>query len=410
MARLDIFAAAHRNGPMLFDPDRHEPLIETPWDEAVARSCIESILRDAVGSFADHGVWLAHPLDRSSTDGRDDLYLGAAGTLWALNHLASQDSFTAIRSELADINRAWLGRVASDHEPGLLTAGTGILLLRAMLEGVEPVAGELAGQIDTNSESPVLEFMWGSPGTMTGAIWLHELTQDDAWADRFRRDAGLLWERLEFVEEAGCRLWVQHLYGHEAPFLGAVHGFAGNAFAILRGWHLLLASEQLGWAERLAQSLRQTAVAEDGYANWPQSIGPHRPGRTEMLMQHCHGAPGIVTCLASFPDSTLDDLLIAAGELTWRAGPLAKGPGLCHGTAGNGYAFLKLYRRTGAPYWLERARHFAMHAIAQHERDKAFYGQARYPLWTGDPGLAIYLANCIAGTDRFPTMDSFFSL
>ncbi len=393
---------------MLFDPDRHEPLIETPWDESAARACIESILSDALDCFAENRVWPAHPLDRSSTDGRDDLYLGAAGTLWALNYLAGQDSFAAIRSKVAEINRTWLGRVERDDRPGLLTAGTGILLLRAMLEGIEPVADELAAQIDANSESAVLEFMWGSPGTMTAALWLHEQTQDDAWADRFRRDAQLLWDRLQFVEEADCHLWVQRLYGHEAPFLGAVHGFAGNAFAILRGWHLLTASEQSGWAQRLADGLRRTAIHEDGGTNWHQSIGRHRPGRTEMLLQHCHGAPGIVTCLTGFPDSGIDDLLMAGGELTWHAGPLAKGPGLCHGTAGNGYAFLKLHRRTGAALWLERARAFAMHAIAQHERDRDFYGQARYPLWTGDPGLAIYLANCIAGTDRFPTMDSFF--
>src|SRR5262249_22718088 len=39
---------------------------------------------------------------------------------------------------------------------------------------------------------------------------------------------------------------------------------------------------------------------------------------------------------------------------------------------------------------------FAMHAIDQHRRDTAKYGQQRYPLWTGDPGLAVYLSNCIA--------------
>ena len=67
------------------------------------------------------------------------------------------------------------------------------------------------------------------------------------------------------------------------------------------------------------------------------------------------------------------------------AGPLAKGPGLCHGTAGNGYAFLKLHRRTGAAL-APRARAFAMHAIAQSERDGP-----RASLWTGDLGVALYL-------------------
>jgi hypothetical protein len=37
------------------------------------------------------------------------------------------------------------------------------------------------------------------------------------------------------------------------------------------------------------------------------------------------------------PGDELDELLLGAGETTWAAGPLAKGPGLCHGTAGNGY-------------------------------------------------------------------------
>ena len=68
-------------------------------------------------------------------------------------------------------------------------------------------------------------------------------------------------------------------------------------------------------------------------------------------------------------------MLVAGGELTWRAGPLVKGPGLCHGTAGNGYAFLKLFERTGDELWLERARAFAMHAIEQVERFRREYGR-----------------------------------
>jgi hypothetical protein len=254
----------------------------------------------------------------------------------------------------------------------------------------------------------VCELMWGSPGTMLASLWLHEWTGQDIWAERFRRDAGLLWNKLELVEEAGCHLWVQNLYGHHAPHFGAVHGFAGNAFAVIRGWHLLSDSEQSRWAARLAESLRRTARREGDCATWPQSIGRHRPGRTSLLVQHCHGAPGIVNCFAGLPDRGIDDLLIGAGELIWQSGPLRKGPGLCHGTAGNGYAFLKLFRRTGQQRWLDRARRFAMHTIEQHRRDTAKYGQRRYPLWTGDLGLAVYLSNCIAKSDRFPTMDNFF--
>jgi hypothetical protein len=29
------------------------------------------------------------------------------------------------------------------------------------------------------------------------------------------------------------------------------------------------------------------------------------------------------------------------------------------------------------------------------------------PLWTGDPGLAIYLTDCLRGTARLPSLDVF---
>ncbi len=77
------------------------------------------------------------------------------------------------------------------------------------------------------------------------------------------------------------------------------------------------------------------------------------------------------------------------------AGPVAKGPGTCHGTAGNGYAFLALYRRTGQVRWRARARRFAMHAIDQRRRGRARHGQGKYTLWTGDGGLAVYLHHCL---------------
>ena len=100
------------------------------------------------------------------------------------------------------------------------------------------------------------------------------------------------------------------------------------------------------------------------------------------------------------------ELALAGGELTWRAGPLAKGSSLCHGTAGNAYAFLVLHRRTGDELWLDRARAFAMHAIGQVERS-ARVGRGRYSLFTGDIGVALFLRHLVDGEARFPTMGPF---
>ena len=108
-----------------------------------------------------------------------------------------------------------------------------------------------------------------------------------------------------------------------------------------------------------------------------------------------------------FGHPELETLLEEGAQFTWAAGPLVKGSNLCHGTGGNGYAFLKLHRRTQQTLWLERARAFAMTAIAQCREARREYGRGRYSLWTGDVGLAIYLWDCLTGVPRFPTVDVF---
>jgi lantibiotic modifying enzyme len=123
-------------------------------------------------------------------------------------------------------------------------------------------------------------------------------------------------------------------------------------------------------------------------------------------LQWCHGAPGIVTTAMPYLD---EDLLLAGAELTWRAGAHSaeKGFGLCHGTAGNGFALLKAFVRTGDERWLERARRFAVHALGQVERSRAENGRGRYSLFTGDAGAALFAAACLDTDPRYPVLDGF---
>jgi hypothetical protein len=138
------------------------------------------------------------------------------------------------------------------------------------------------------------------------------------------------------------------------------------------------------------------AVIEDGLANWPR-----REGVEADRLQWCSGAPGILACAHSYLD---EELLLAGAELIWQAGPpgMEKGSGICHGTAGNGHAFLKVFERTGDELWLDRARRFAVHALEQIERR----GFGRYSLFTGDVGVALYAADCLEGHSTYPVIDS----
>ena len=77
---------------------------------------------------------------------------------------------------------------------------------------------------------------------------------------------------------------------------------------------------------------------------------------------------------------------------------MEKGSGICHGTAGNGHAFLKVFERTGDELWLDRARRFAVTRSAR----SSGAGPGRYSLWTGDVGVALYAADCIDGVEQVP--------
>lgn len=124
----------------------------------------------------------------------------------------------------------------------------------------------------------------------------------------------------------------------------------------------------------------------------------------QIRVQWCAGSPGIVIAASGYLD---EELLLAGAELAWRTGPpgLEKGASICHGTAGNGYAFLKVFARTGDERWLKRARHFALHALGQVRRLRKERGRGRCSLWTGDLGVALYAADCLDRVGTYPMFD-----
>jgi len=62
---------------------------------------------------------------------------------------------------------------------------------------------------------------------------------------------------------------------------------------------------------------------------------------------------------------------------------------------------------TGKVLWLERARAFAMHAMAQSDAEAGLQGARRYSLWACDLGVAVFVWGCIVGNAAFPALDVF---
>jgi hypothetical protein len=395
---------------MLFDPSSHEPLTDHVWDESRARAAIADIVARTEAAFDEWELWPAHPLDDPDNGPLirvASLYVGAAGVIWALHELERVGAVELHREwgdVAAGLPEAYLAEPDFRDDvdgpvPSLWNGEAGILLVAHTLSPAAWQEQRLLEAVHANVENPTWELMWGSPGTMLAAQVMYERTGAEHWRDAWNVSADRLWE--EWRDD----LWRQDLYGSRVHILGPAHGVAGNVFALARG-DLLDPARRSELERRAVAALAKHAMRADGLAQWPPSLEPSsQPRRT----QWCHGAPGIVASLAAVApaDEVLSDLLRAGGELTWRAGPLRKGANLCHGTAGNGYAFLKLFERSGDELWLERARAFAVHAIEQVEQTTARFGRGRHTLWTGDPGAALYLHGCLTATSAFPTLDHF---
>src|SRR6516225_2088574 len=97
---------------MLYEAERHEPLTTSAWDERTAQACIDEILSDAIDRFSARDLWPAHPLDSFSPNACWNLYVGAAGTIWALHRLSRNPdclpNFSNVVPGLLDPNRNWI--------------------------------------------------------------------------------------------------------------------------------------------------------------------------------------------------------------------------------------------------------------------------------------------------------------
>jgi Lanthionine synthetase C-like protein len=387
---------------LLYEPAQFDVPSDEPWAPARVEDAIAAIVSDADAAFDRDGLW---PVD--AWDGREqprplkNLYNGAAGVIWALDALrCSGHAETSIDLAGAALRTLELERAAPDftadehfHPAALFCGVTGPLLAAFRLTADPGLVEELHELVLANVANPTDDLSWGAPGTLLVASAMGERTGDPRWEIAARETAAALRSR-----RGADGLWRQD---DDYRGLGTLHGAAGNTLALLR------CKPDGVLAGETAAVLSRHACREGGLANWPgtprRQLARPRDGR--ICLQFCTGAPGV---LAGAWDYLDEDLLLDGAELVWRAGAHRdeKGHGLCHGTSGNGFALLKAFARTGDERWLERARRFAVHALAQAERIAAANGRRRYSLFTGDVGTALFAAACLDADPRFPIVDA----
>jgi hypothetical protein len=404
----------------LYGSERHETLAGGAWSEDAAREAIDRWVTAALTDFDPACGWRAHPREDGGPRGEplQELYGGAGGAIWALEHLAQAgavDKRWDFRSFVVGLAAQQVVALAdSEHGTASFLIGeSGLRLLEWKLTRDPTVAQRLFEVVEGNLQNPVREQLWGSSGSVLAAIAMAEHTGEASWSALTQRVVQALWDEMEPIDAAGGAWgWVQNLYGRVETLIGAGHGFVGNVYPAVRGAAFISPELRDAFAARALTFLQATALRDGDCVNWWPQVPPPSPMNKPPLVQDCHGAAGIVCRLAPLPRSVPDvqdwDLLLRqAGELTWRAGPPAKGVAFCHGTAGNAHALLRLFARSGDEIWLTRARAFAMHGILQVEQERTRHGQGRHTLWTGDLGMACVLWDCIKGRPGFPTLDCF---
>jgi hypothetical protein len=375
---------------------------------------VGEIVADAEAALDPVTLWPA--LEGWDTRGEQQLpltrlYAGAAGVIWALDELRQRDHAT-VRVDLAPAASRALEKWRADpdmperHEPPINTKAslffgeTGILLVAFKLTGDPQLADDLHALVRSNWDCETNELMSGSPGTMLAAKAMLDWTGDERWAGAWRESADELWRRRYWDG-----FWTYPPYG-KAP--GASHGIGTNANVLFQGGPLLADDRREQLMTDTAAALARVAVREEGRANWPIAVEDCgdlvADWDQRIRLQWCHGGAGVVASTAPYLD---EELLLAGAELVWQAGPasMEKGPGICHGTAGNGYALLRTFGRTADEDWLERARRFAVHALDQVARWREVRGSGRYSLWTGDLGAAIFAADCLEARNAVPIVD-----
>lgn len=131
-----------------------------------------------------------------------------------------------------------------------------------------------------------------------------------------------------------------------------------------------------------------------------------------ILVHWCHGAPGAIYLLIkAYIIFKEEKYLIAchrAADLVWRKGLLHKGPGTCHGVAGNGYVSLIMHRLTQNPKYFYRAVQYANFLTRPEFLRWARKPDCPWSLYEGLAGTVCFLIDLIHPENAaFPFMNVF---
>ncbi len=279
-------------------------------------------------------------------------------------------------------------------------------------EHVQAVLGMLPRAVDAALAED--ELLYGRVGYLYALLFLSRLPAAAPQAVAAQLQAGVQ-QVAQAVLRAGARLAPSSaaplMYEwHGKRYLGAAHGLIGILYVLLDVPQLLADPPTRALLQATLDWLLTQRTASGNWATKEVAAPPPPAAAADELVQWCHGAVGAAQLFARayrlFKHERYAGGARAAAEHVWAFGLVRKGPGLCHGVAGNAYAFLALYAATGEPLQLQRARHFA--AFMLSERGRSTFTRPDHPhsLMEGSAGAVCFLADLLRpARAAFPAFD-----
>jgi len=353
------------------------------------------------------------------------LYVGAAGCSYLYLHVLN----TLTEEEKSKILPLALNSLASQvayndemkNKKLTKTDVVGFLLGRAGLMAVAAVFGKEVNDNDAQEKcineyvnaakicKPIDffkpggdEMLVGRAGYLCGALWLQ---QKLGYQPVPRNDLKEIWNVIiesgqiySNSHKSPCPLMYSY-YGTE--YLGAAHGVSG-IIQMLLAFPVFL-QENPTAEELIKRTLDFYLTLQDEKGNFPCDMGDvnsRRRGENN-LVHWCHGAPGALYMFAKaylyYGDQKYLDACLKCGDIVWERGLLKKGPGICHGVAGNGYVFLILHRLLDCKdeKHLYRAYRFAEFLSTPQFVREARRPDCPYSLYEGTAGTACFLADVL---------------
>lgn len=237
------------------------------------------------------------------------------------------------------------------------------------------------------------ELFVGRAGYLCGAIWLAKETNTPlALNDLYDICNATVASGRNYAKGHDSKCPLMYAY-YKKEYLGAAHGLCSILQMLMSVPGYLDAFPDEATDIKASVDYILSLQVEAG--NFPTTTSEVK--RKEELVHWCHGAPGVVYLMAKAYIIWSEEKYLRSCErcadLVWEKGLLRKGPGICHGVAGNGYVFLLLYRLTNNPKYLHRAMSFAYFMNTPEFKQHARNPDNPFSLYEGIAGTACYLAD-----------------